>query len=87
MEARKFSNGQKVMYNGRVFTVNGAHYMYYPDGSWWEYYLSDGYLSVTVAEKFLEPINSTPKEKKVVSEPKNGKKRKNKGYGNKTKEA
>ena len=87
MEKRKFNDGEKVKYQGSVYTIKEAHYMYYPTGSWWEYYLTDGNCSVRVGEKFLEPINSTPTDEKPVSEAKKGKKRKKKNYGNKTKEA
>ena len=87
MEKRKFNDGEKVRYNGCTYTVKEAHYMYYPDGKWWEYYLDDGNKIVRVAEKLLEGIVVPPTQEKPVSEAKKGKKQKKKNYGNKTKEA
>ena len=87
MEKRKFKDGEKVRYNGCVYTIKEAHYMYYPNGSWWEYYLSDGEKIVRVAEKDVEGIAIPPVQEKPVSEAKKGKKRKKKNYGNETKEA
>jgi hypothetical protein len=87
MEKRKFNDGERVKYNGRVYTIKEAHYMFYPTGSWWEYYLSDGEKVVRVAEKFLEGIVIPSTQEKAVSEAKKGKKRKKKHYGNETKEA
>ena len=87
MENRKFNDGERVKYNGRVYTIKEAHYMYYPTGSWWEYHLLDGEKIVCVAEKLIEDIVVPPAQEKAVSEAKKGKKRKKKNYGNKTKEA
>ena len=87
MDKRKFKDGEKVRYNGCIYTIKEAHYMYYPTGSWWEYYLLDGEKAVRVGEKSLEGITIPPVQKKSVSEAKKGKKRKKKNYGNKTKEA
>ena len=86
MDKRKFKDGEKVRYNGCAYTIKEAHYMYYPTGSWWEYHLLDGEKIVRVGEKFLEPITTPPTTNKAVSEAKNTKKRKNRGYGNETKE-
>lgn len=87
MEKRKFNDGEKVKYQGREYTIKEAHYMYYPEGSWWEYFLSDGEKIVRVGEKLLEGIVIPPTQEKAVSEAKNGKKRKKKNYGNKSEEA
>lgn len=87
MEKRKFNDGEKVRYNGCTYTIKEAHYMYYPNGSWWEYYLLDGEKVVRVAEKLLEGKLYRLCKKKAISEAKNGKKRKKKHYGNETKEA
>jgi hypothetical protein len=87
MEKRKFNDGEKVRYNGCTYTVKEAHYMYYPTGSWWEYYLSDGEKVVRVGEKLLEGIVIPPAQENAVSVAKKGKKRKKKHYGNETKEA
>ena len=87
MEKRKFKDGERVMYNGNIAIVKEAHYMYYPTGSWWEYYLFDGEKVVRVGEKLLEGIVVPPTQEKAVSEAKKGKKRKKKHYGNETKEA
>ena len=87
MEKRKFKDGERVKYNGCVYTINDAHYMFYPTGSWWEYRLLDGEKVVRVAEKLLEGIVVPPAQKKAVSEAKKGKKRKKKNHGNETKEA
>ena len=87
MEKRKFNDGERVKYNGYVYTIKEAHYMYYPTGSWWEYYLSDGEKVVRVAEKLIEGIVVPPTQEKAVKEAKKGKKQKKKNYGNKTKEA
>ena len=86
MDKRKFSDGEKVKYQGRVYTIKEAHYMYYPTGSWWEYYLLDGEKVVRVGEKLLEGIVIPPTQKKAVSEAKKGKKRKKKNHGSKIKE-
>lgn len=87
MENRKFNDGERVGYNGCVYTIKEAHYMFYPTGSWWEYHLSDGEKVVRVGEKLLEGITIPPTQEKAVSVAKNGKKRKKKNYGNKTEEA
>lgn len=87
MEKRKFNDGERVKYNGCVYTIKEAHYMYYPTGSWWEYYLDDGEKIACVGEKLLEGIVVPPTQKKAVSEAKKGKKRKKKRHGNETKEA
>lgn len=87
MEKRKFNDGEKVKYQGRTYTIKEAHYMYYPTGSWWEYYLVDGEKIVRVGEKLLEGIVVPQEIEKPVSEAKKGKKRKKKHYGNETKEA
>lgn len=87
MEKRKFNDGEKVKYQGREYTIKEAHYMYYPEGSWWEYYLSDGEKVLRVGEKLLEGIVAPPTREDSVSEAKKGKKRKKKNYGNETKEA
>ena len=87
MERRKFKDGEKVRYNGCTYTVKEAHYMYYPNGSWWEYYLLDGEKIVRVGENLLEGIVIPPVQENAVSVAKKGKKRKRKNYGNKTKEA
>lgn len=87
MDKRKFKDGEKVRYQGRVYTVKEAHYMYYPNGKWWEYYLEDDGKIVRVGEKLLEGIVVPPTQGKPVSEAKKGKKRKKKHYGNETKEA
>ena len=87
MEKRKFNDGEKVKYQGREYTIKEAHYMYYPTGSWWEYHLVGGEKVVRIGEKLLEGVVVQTVQEKAVSEPKNGKKRKNKSYGNKTKEA
>ena len=87
MEKREFSDGEKVKYQGRVYTIKEAHYMYYPNGSWWEYHLLDGEKVVRVAEKLIEGIVVPPTQEKAVSEAKKGKKQKKKNYGSKTKEA
>ena len=78
MEKRKFNDGERVKYNGCVCTIKDAHYMYYPNGSWWEYYLSDGEKVFRVAEKLLEGIVVPPVHENAVSVAKNGKKRKKK---------
>ena len=87
MEKRKFNDGEKVKYQGREYTIKEAHYMYYPTGSWWEYHLVGGEKVVRIGEKLLEGIVVPTVQEKAVSEPKNGKKRKKKHYGNETKEA
>ena len=87
MDKRKFKDGEKVRYNGYVYTIKEAHYMYYPNGSWWEYYLKDDGKIVRVGEKLLEGIVIPPAQENAVSVAKKGKKRKRKNYGNKTKEA
>lgn len=87
MEKRKFKDGEKVRYNGCIYTIKEAHYMYYPTGSWWEYHLFGGEKIVRVGEKSLEGIVIPLAQEKPVSEAKKGKKRKKKNYGNKTKEA
>jgi len=87
METRKFNDGEKVKYQGREYTIKEAHYMFYPNGSWWEYYLIGSEKIVRVGEKLLEGIVIPPAQEKAVSEAKKGKKRKKKNYGNKTKEA
>lgn len=87
MEKRKFKDGEKVRYNGCVYTIKEAHYMYYPNGSWWEYHLLDNGKVVRVGEKLLEGIVIPPIQENAVSEAKKSKKRKKKNYGNKTKEA
>lgn len=87
MEKRKFKDGERVKYNGCVYTIKEAHYMYYPTGSWWEYYLSDGEKVLRVGEKLIDGIVVPPTQDKSVSGAKNSKKRKKKNYGNKTKEA
>ena len=87
MDKRKFKDGEKVRYNGCIYTIKEAHYMYYPNGSWWEYYLLDEEKVVRVDEKDIEGIVVPPTQDNAVSEAKNGKKRKKKNYGNKTKEA
>ena len=87
MEKRKFKDGEKVRYNGCTYTIKEAHYMYYPTGSWWEYYLDGDGKIVRVGEKLLEGIVVPPAQEKTVSEAKNSKKRKKKNHGNETKEA
>ena len=87
MEKRKFKDGEKVRYNGCVYIVQEAHYMYYPNGKWWEYYLAGSEKTVRVAENLLEGITAPHVQGKAISEAKKGKKRKKKNYGNKTKEA
>ena len=87
MDKRKFKDGEKVKYNDCVYTIKEAHYMYYPNGKWWEYYLVGSEKTVRVAEKDIEGIVIPPTQEKAVSEAKKGKKRKKKNYGNKTKEA
>ena len=87
MEKRKFDDGEKVKYQGRVYTIKEAHYMYYPTVSWWEYYLCGGEKIVRVGENLLEGITTQPAQDKPVSEAKKSKKRKKKNYGNETKEA
>ena len=87
MEKRKFKDGEKVKYQGCVYIVQEAHYMYYPKGKWWEYYLVDSGKTVRVAEKDIEGIVIPPTQEKAANEAKKGKKRKNKNHGNKTKEA
>lgn len=87
MEKRKFKDGEKVRYNGCTYTIKEAHYMYYPTGSWWEYYLSDGEKVIRAGEKLLEGIVIPPTQENAFSEAKKGKKRKKKHYGNETKEA
>jgi hypothetical protein len=61
--------------------------MYYPNGSWWEYYLSDGEKVVRVGENLLEGIVIPPAQENAVSVAKKGKKQKKKNYGSKTKQA
>ena len=61
--------------------------MFYPTGSWWEYYLEGDEKSVRVGENLLEGIVIPPAQENAVSVAKKGKKRKRKNYGNKTKEA
>jgi len=78
MEKRKFNDDEHVMYMGRVYTIKEAHYMYYPNGSWWEYYLLDGEKVVRVGEKLLDSIVTPTTQEKAVSVAKNGKKRKKK---------
>ena len=78
MKNRKFNDGEKVKYQGREYTIKEAHYMYYPNGSWWEYYLLDGEKIVRVGEKFLEGIVIPQEVEKPVRTKGNGKKRKNK---------
>ena len=87
MDKRKFSDGEKVRYNGCTYTVKEAHYMYYPNGSWWEYYLEGDGKIVRVGENLLEGVVIPPTQGNAVSVAKKGKKRKRKNYGNKTKEA
>ena len=87
MEKRKFNDGEKVRYNGCTYTIKEAHYMYYPNGSWWEYYLLDGEKVVRVGEKLLDGIVISPTRENAVSDAKKDKKRKKKNYGNKTKKA
>ena len=87
MEKRKFKDGEKVRYNGCTYTIKEAHYMYYPNGSWWEYYLEGDRKIVRVGEKLLDGIVVPQEVEKPISESKKGKKRKRKNYGNKTKEA
>lgn len=76
MEKRKFNDGEKVKYQGREYTIKEAHYMYYPNGSWWEYYLSDGEKVVRVGEKLLEGIVIPQEVEKPVRTKENGKKHK-----------
>ena len=87
MDKRKFKDGEKVKYQGCVYIVQEAHYMYYPNGKWWEYYLVGSGKTVRVGEKLLDGIVIPPSQGKAASKPKKGKKRKNKNHGNKTKEA
>lgn len=87
MEKRKFNDGEKVRYNGCTYTIKEAHYMYYPNGSWWEYYLLDGEKVVRVGEKLLDCIVIPPTRENAVSDAKKDKKRKKKHYGNEAKEA
>jgi hypothetical protein len=87
MEKRKFNDGEKVRYNGCTYTIKEAHYMYYPNGSWWEYYLLDGEKVVRVGEKLLDGIVTPPTRGNAVRGAKKDKKQKKKNYGNKTKEA
>lgn len=87
MDKRKFKDGEKVKYQGCVYIVQKAHYMYYPNGKWWEYYLAGSEKTVRVAENLLDGIVIPPTQEKAISEAKKGKKRKNKNHGNKTKEA
>lgn len=82
MEQRKFKEGEKVRYNGCTYTIIDAHYMFYPTGSWWEYYLLDGEKIVRVGEKLLEGIDIPSAQEKAVREAENGKKRKKKHHGN-----
>lgn len=81
MEKRKFKDGEKVRYNGCVYTIKEAHYMFYPTGSWWEYYLDGGEKIVRVGEKLLEGIVVPLAQEKAVREAEKGKKRKKKHYG------
>jgi len=76
MEKRKFNDGEKVKYQGREYTIKEAHYMYYPNGSWWEYHLLDGEKIVRVGEKLLEGIIVPQEAEKPVRTKGNGKKRK-----------
>ena len=87
MEKRKFNDGEKVKDQGREYTIKEAHYMFYPNGSWWEYHLVDGEKIVRVGENLLGGIVVPPTQEKPVSEAKKGKKRKKKHYGNEAKEA
>ena len=87
MEKRKFKDGERVKYNGCTYTIKEAHYMFYPNGSWWEYYLEVDGKIVRVGENLLEGIIIPPAQENAVSVAKKGKKRKRKNYGNKTKEA
>ena len=87
MDKRKFKDGEKVKYQGCVYIVQEAHYMYYPNGKWWEYYLFGSGKTVRVAEKDIDGIVIPPTQEKAISEAKKGKKRKNKNHGNETKEA
>lgn len=87
MEKRKFNDGEKVKYQGRIYAIKEAHYMYYPNGKWWEYYLAGSEKTVRVAEKDIESIVIPPTQEKPVSEAKKGKKRKKKNHGNEAKEA
>lgn len=76
MEKRKFNEGEKVRYNGCTYTIIDAHYMFYPTGSWWEYYLLDGEKIVRVGEKLLEGIVIPQEVEKPVRTKENGKKHK-----------
>lgn len=87
METRKFNDGEKVKYQGREYTIKEAHYMFYPNGSWWEYHLVDGEKIICVGEKDIDGIVIPPVQEKAVSEAKKSKKRKKKNHGNETKEA
>lgn len=70
MENRKFKDGEKVRYNGCIYTIKEAHYMYYPNGKWWEYHLLDNGKVVSVGEKLLEGIVIPPIQENAVSEAK-----------------
>ena len=87
MDKRKFKDGEKVKYQGREYTIKEAHYMYYPNGSWWEYYLIGSEKIVRVGEKDIDGIVIPPVQEKAVSEAKKSKKRKKKNHGNEAKEA
>lgn len=76
MEKRKFNDGEKVKYQGREYTIKEAHYMYYPNGSWWEYHLLDGEKIVRVGENLLEGIVVPPTHEKAVRTKEKGKKTK-----------
>ena len=76
METRKFNDGEKVKYQGREYTIKEAHYMYYPNGKWWEYYLDDGNKIVCVGEKLLEGIVIPQDVEKPVRTKEKGKKHK-----------
>ena len=78
MEKRKFKDGEKVRYNGCTYTIKEAHYMYYPNGKWWEYYLEGDGKTVRVGENLLEGVVVPQEEEKPVRTKGNGKKRKNK---------
>lgn len=76
MEKSKFKDGERVKYNGCIYTVKEAHYMYYPTGSWWEYHLLDGEKIIRVGENLLEGIVVPQETEKPVRTKGNGKKRK-----------
>lgn len=78
MEKRKFNDGEKVKYQGREYTIKEAHYMFYPNGSWWEYYLDDGEKIACVGENLLEGIVVPQEVEKPVRTKEKSKKRKGK---------